>query len=182
MDYTSSYVIFILFLGISLSTLINAELCNNADSDNECYSLEDWKGNILCRLQGGPPPSQTSDQRTNGYIAWAMDQKSGDTSATRKTRYDAMRFFIDAEHELMISYPNRRPNDRRSMLERFERGINDWGRRLGALDTNDGWTVSTTNCGVTAPNFTRNTPCGSRANNDPNCPRRGNGAPPVGGP
>ena len=152
----------------------SCQKCDGSTGDNECYNLEEWRNNIICRLQGGTGNTTVGGAaaiRQNGYTAWALNQQSGDSSNVRRTRYNAMRFFIDAEHELQISYRNLKPRDRRRMLERFERGINDWGTRLAAVDTSETWT-GTAQCGLTGvTGFTLNIPCGQKTN-EPACPIR----------
>jgi len=159
---SSSKLISIIFL--TLSTLIISISCEKCDEDDKCLNVEQWRSNILCRIRGGP---DTVKNRTNGYIEWAMDHKAGEDQAIRNVRFNSMRYYIEAEHELITSFPNRRPRDRVTMLERYERGINDVGVRLAtALKDQALWeTSSTTMCGIRTK---RNTPCGQRdTDNEP---------------
>ena len=167
----SLYSVLVICLGYLIFFTDSAScLCN----ENKCKVLEDWRLDILCRLQGGLSTSGSNDgTRKNGYISWAMNHSETESSRDRRTRYNAMRFFIDAEHELKISYPNRKPKDRKGMLERFEKGINDWGSKLASLkgskETNSTWESSSTKCGITA--YTKTTTCGERdPDHRPDCP------------
>jgi hypothetical protein len=160
-----------LFLTLSFAVLLSfvvSDKCDASDDDNSCYNLEEWRQNILCRMQGGTG----NGARQNGYLAWALDYQPSDTNYIRRIRYDAMRFFIDAQHELQIDYPNKRPRDREGVLKKYERGLNEWGRKLAELDSSETWTTATGGCGIVGVGFRLDTPCGIRTNNEPNCPIR----------
>ena len=178
----SLYLVLVTCLGYSifLTDCVSSK-CDGDGKNNTCKTFEDWRLNILCRLQGGPSPAKRFEEipddgkRQNGYIAWAMNHNGNESSRDRRTRYDAMRFFIHAEHELKISYPNRKPKDRKGMLERFEKGIDDWGRKLaklGSMATTSkisAWTTSDKKCGITAGGYIPSTTCGER-DHEPVCP------------
>lgn len=160
-----------LFILTALVCSSSAEKCDASDSDNQCYNLEEWRQNILCRMQGGVG----NNPRQNGYLSWALNHQSSDTSSIRSTRYNAMKFFIKVQQELKISYGRARPRDRLSYLQKYEREMNDWGNRLANIDPNESWT--STRCGLSISGYSVDTPCGERVSNPPSCLIRQPGVP-----
>jgi len=101
-----------------------------------------------------------------------MDHKKGENQAVRNVRFNSMRYYIEAEHELVTSFPNRRPRDRVAMLDKYERGINDVGKKL-AKELNEVWVTHDKSgdpylCGIWTKTTKRTTPCGERdTDNEP---------------
>lgn len=172
-------LLFPFLLLTSFTVLIDYSSQDKCDQAAPCTSMEDWRENLLCRLEGGLPDTT---QRQNGYIIWATNQTSAESNngRARRTRYDAARNFFNAVQDLN-NFANTRPRDRQRLLDRIEKDINDWGTRLARDAPSAGtWQTDDNNrCGilvVAGTNGGRNngtTPCGNRpAGNEPNCPIR----------
>ena len=61
-------MIVVLFLTVLTVHQVNCEVCSSGNAGKGCYTTEDWRQNILCRIQGGVDAT-TGQRRNDGYLS-----------------------------------------------------------------------------------------------------------------
>jgi hypothetical protein len=149
----------VIFLSLLLFYIIPTSLSDLCGSTTACDSVEIWRTNILCRLNGGKDADNT---RSSGYVFWAMTPTTDEMTNKKLLRQEAVKYFARAELALRNNISDFTPENRAAELGKIERGIDYYGKKI---DSNE-WD-SSKKCGVgTALNY----PCGDLKTNPPPCP------------
>ena len=142
---SSSLVLIIISIATILMTFCTslvtcAPKCIASSDSPPCSTVQDWKDNILCRIQG---PAGPDGGRSGGYIVDSIPQLT-DSMATVKRKLWAQNIYASMSVILNTEWIFSNPSIPLATLATYEKVLNRVGVTLYGVN----WVVSPKLCGV----------------------------------
>ena len=136
----NTLIIVIILITFCTSFVSSVPKCIASSDSPACTTVQDWKDNVLCRIQGPPGPD---GNRNGGYITDSIPQLT-DSMSTVKRKLWAQNIYASMSVILNTEWIFTNPTVPLATLATYEKVLNRVGVALYGVN----WVISPKLCGI----------------------------------